>query len=93
MEGPVGTKHAILGYLAGHPNAKGTLQSITEWWVLEQQIDRCVKEVECVLTELVDDGFVIRRRRTNGPTLYEVNRQRLGEIKKLLVEERSRTTS
>ena len=77
------TKKAILNHLAKYPQSKGTLDSIAEWWILEQRIDQYVANVQAALSELVEEGMVVEQRRPDHPVLYEVNRERLLEIRDL----------
>ena len=65
----------LLAYWAKHPEAFGTVESIVEWWVLEQQIGEAVHDVEATLNELVKRGLVIRCRNPDGRTLYRLNQE------------------
>jgi hypothetical protein len=60
----------ILAYLARHPDAQGTLEAITEWWLLEQCIERTTADVSDVLAGLVARNVVKRVRRQDGHVYY-----------------------
>ena len=64
----------ILAYLVKHPEAQDTLEGITEWWLLEQQIQYAVAEVDGALNKLVAGGLLVTRRCADGRTYYGLNR-------------------
>jgi hypothetical protein len=71
----------ILAYLAENPDAKDTLKGISEWWLSGNTGQPNITAVEEALTRLVAGGLVLAREREGAQTYYEVNRQRLKEIK------------
>lgn len=61
---------AVLGYLAGHPDAADTLRGITAWWLPRQryQIER--ERIERVLEHLVETGALRHECLPDGALLY-----------------------
>jgi histidinol phosphatase-like PHP family hydrolase len=76
----------ILDYLIKQPSAKDTIQGITEWWILKQQIDCAVEMVSQALSRLVAKGYVSVQLHPNASRLYEINRERIEDIKVALNE-------
>lgn len=76
-------RHAILSYLAEHPNAQDTFEGILNWWLLDQEIKRHASIVKKALTELVTKGFIVERHGRDSVTHYRMNKQRHWEIKEL----------
>ena len=74
----------ILAYLTDHPDARDTLDGITEWWFLEQEIKRRMAEVKGALTELVAKGLVLEQRGKDTQIHYRVNKRKWGAIHALL---------
>lgn len=74
----------VLAYLVEHPQAQDTLEGITHWWLLEQEIERRTAEVQLALAELVAKGLVLERRREDGRVHYRINQQKSDEIRALL---------
>jgi hypothetical protein len=74
----------ILAYLSAHPNAQDTLQGITEWWLLEQEIKSRIDQVERVLERLVAKGLLIKRTGKDNQTRYQINSGKSLEIDSLL---------
>ena len=81
--------YEILAYFADHPQAQDTVEGIVEWWLLEQRIKRAKSQVKTVLTQLVAEGLLIAREGTAGRVYYQVNGQKMREIRRLLGEEQS----
>jgi len=48
----------ILAYLADHPQAMDSVEGITGWWLMRQQIRADVPVLVKVLRRLVDDGVL-----------------------------------
>ena len=74
----------ILAYLAEHPEAQDTLDGIIQWWLLEQKIKYQTTMVREAIAELVAEGFVLEYKSRDSQIHYRTNRNRSGEIKKLL---------
>lgn len=74
-------ERAILNYLLQHDKACDTLYGIAEHWVLQQQFEQLVKQVDEALQVLVDRGFVsVDQSPATGP-LYRLNGRRTEEIR------------
>lgn len=85
----------ILAYLLKHPEAQDTLEGITEWWLLEQQIRYAVTEVDGALDNLVADDLLVTRQCADGRIYYGLNRRKEREIRRHLrgAESRDETTT
>jgi len=79
----------ILASLVKHPEAQDTLEGITEWWLLEQQIQYAVAEVDGALNKLVAGGLLVTRQCADGRTYYGLNRTKEREIRRHLREAQS----
>jgi hypothetical protein len=78
------TERAILSYLSRRPGAQDTLLGISEWWLLEELIERSMPEVERAVSRLVAAGFVVRFEAEGTDPRYGINRERLAEVRGLL---------
>lgn len=74
----------VLAYLAEHPESQDTLEGIVEWWLLEREIRHQTALVREALAELVARGLVVERRRSDARARYQINRERLREVRELL---------
>jgi hypothetical protein len=83
-QGYFDARQVVLRYLAKNPDAKGTVESIAEWWILEQRIEDCLEAVQDALSDLVTAGFLLEERRPNRPVMYQLNRQRLKDVEDFL---------
>lgn len=73
--------HQLLDYWEQHPEAEGTVESIVEWWLLEQRIQDAATEIRSVLNELVAKNLVVERRQGDGRLCYRLNRNSQGEAR------------
>jgi hypothetical protein len=76
----------VLEYLLRHPDAEDTVEGITEWWLLEQQIRHKVRDVSRVLDNLVAKGFLVMSHSTTPgqPKRYRLDKSREREIREYL---------
>ncbi len=74
----------LLNYLAEHPQAQDTLEGISNWWVLEQELTQRVTEVQAALAKLIKDGFVLESQGEDGRMRYKLNQERQKEIQSLI---------
>jgi hypothetical protein len=77
--GSIGRK--LLDYWIQHPDSQGTLESIVEWWLLEQQIQHAATEVRAALADLIAEGLVMKREQSDGRVVYRLNREKLTDIR------------
>jgi hypothetical protein len=75
---------AILQYLLNHPEAQDTLAGIVEWWLPEQKIKTQTAVVKRILSQLVQDEFLIEKKGTDLQLHYRINSERMSQIKALL---------
>ncbi|MFL6335458.1 MAG: hypothetical protein ACJ754_19265 [Pyrinomonadaceae bacterium] len=76
----------ILRYLMKHARAQDTIEGISEWWLLEQDIGRRTAEVKEAVAALVSDGLIIESRNNDARPLYRINRRRYRQIQARLRE-------
>lgn len=74
----------ILRYLLRHPNARDTVEGISEWWILEEKIIQRYSEVQQALTKLVGQGFVLEKRIPNAGVFYCLNKDKKSLIKEIV---------
>ncbi|HEY9132664.1 MAG TPA: hypothetical protein VIM98_12975 [Dyella sp.] len=67
-------EHAVLAYLAQHPDAADTLDGIVNWWLPQQRYEIERRRIEKVLVSLVERGQLRRDRLPGGAVLYALNR-------------------
>lgn len=77
----------ILAYLNEHGDAQDTVEGIAEWWLLRQSISRCASNVEETLDGLVEAGLLLRQRAADSRVLYQLNRGRAQEVRRLLAQQ------
>jgi hypothetical protein len=61
---------AIRRYLQAHPNASDTADAVARWWLSAEHVHASGEEVEEALEYLVGSGEVVKRRLSNGATVY-----------------------
>ena len=71
----------ILTYLLHNPDSQDTLEGITQWWLLETYIRKQTDLVRQALSELVHQGFIIEICGPNAQVSYQINKNKLQEIK------------
>lgn len=79
--------YEILAYLTEHPHAQDTVEGIVEWWLLEQRMTRATTQVKAALKQLTDENYVLTRTDRAGRVYYQINRQKLNEIRRLVIRE------
>ena len=75
------TAREVLAYLSAHPKAQDTIEGITEWWLLEQDIRRSLRQVQAALAELITKGLVVEHQGTDGRVRYRVNRGNTAKLR------------
>ena len=78
----------ILDYLIQHPNAKDTIEGISQWWLPKEEGASQRKDVEAALDWLVAKGWLTER--APAQTLFGLNRERVAEIQRFLQEPNER---
>ena len=78
----------IVAYLTQKPSAKDTFEGIAEWWLLKQEIDKAVDNVDQALALLESKGFVSVRQYRGQEKYYQLNKEKLQEAKKFLNEKK-----
>ena len=63
----------IVSYLNSHPNAADTVEGITEWWLLRQQIEVSSALVQQALDCLVSKSVVKFNVNLSGNKVYSKN--------------------
>ncbi len=78
--------HEILEFLLENPRARDTLEGITEWWLLERDIQRETERVRQALSRLVADDLIDEVQGADGRRHYLLNRRRLEAIRERVLE-------
>ena len=60
----------ILEHLRQNPHAGDTLEGITRWWLLSQQVTHSVAAVKEALEQLKSDGLIVEREVGSGRPVY-----------------------
>lgn len=79
----------IVSYLTQKPSAKDTFEGIAEWWLLKQEINKAVDNVDQALALLELKGFVSVRHYKGQEKYYQLNKEKLQEAKKFLSEKKT----
>ena len=79
-------EHHVLTYMVDNKDAQDTVEGIVEWWLLQQEIQHQLADIEHLLDELVQKDFVIRLKGIDSRFHYRVNRHRETEIRALLAQ-------
>lgn len=77
----------ILTYLIEHPDAQDTLEGITYWWLLEQQIKTSISTVRVALTDLLSKELIVEQGDDEQRVRYAVNPAKLSEIRMLVASD------
>lgn len=78
--------YAILNYLVQHPLAKDTLEGISKWWILREQVAQSVEKTSKALGYLKSRGFLIEKQYPDQQKYYHINAAKLEKIKSALKE-------
>lgn len=79
----------IVSYLTQKPSAKDTFEGIAEWWLLKQEINKAVDNVDQALALLESKGFVSVKHYRGQEKYYQLNKEKLQEAKKFLSEKKT----
>jgi len=74
----------ILSYFVQNPNAADSLEGITRWRLLEEQIYRSLRETEVALAWLVEQGFLDEVKTTGSAPIFRLNPERQADALSLL---------
>ncbi len=74
----------ILAYLLNNPNAQDTLEGISEWWLLDQDIKNELTRIKRAVAKLVTDGYILERKGRDSQIHYRVNRTKQKQIRELV---------
>jgi len=74
----------ILSYFLRNPNAADSLEGITRWRLLEEQIHRNLQETEVALAWLVDEGFLDEIRNQGTTPIFRLNADRRADVPSFL---------
>jgi hypothetical protein len=75
---------AILRYVDRYPEAKDTIEGITQWWLRRERSTRVLRDVEGAVAWLLAHDFLLETRRPGVPPYYWLNPQRRAEIATML---------
>jgi hypothetical protein len=74
----------VLQYLMSNPGAKDTLEGIRKWWIATRKQEPRSDELQAVLEELMQKGWVVRFKPIGSKYVYGLNKDRLQELQKAL---------
>jgi hypothetical protein len=66
----------VLSYFVRNPNAADSLEGITRWRLLEEQIHRSLQETEVALTWLVEQGFLDEVKTPGTTSIFRLKPER-----------------
>jgi hypothetical protein len=66
----------MLSYFVRNPSAVDSVEGIARWRLLEEQIERTVRETETALEWLLAEGYLLEVRRPGTERLYQLNLKR-----------------
>ena len=76
---------AILRYLEAHPEAKDTVASIAQWWLLHEWHEPLLRvHVKRAVSWLLSQGLILEIRRPGVPPYYQRHPQQREAITKFL---------
>ncbi|WDT78255.1 MAG: hypothetical protein MPW14_13615 [Candidatus Manganitrophus sp.] len=78
------TARRLLSYLLRHPEARDTLEGMTRWWLLEEEIHERLVEISQGLSSLVKQGLILEEHRGASLPLYRLNPDKKDEVKALV---------
>ena len=73
----------ILGYLKKNPNAMDTIEGITEWWILSENINLNLTNVQNALDTLLAENLIQKKSYNGQRVYYQLNKDKMGDIDKL----------
>ena len=73
----------VLQYLMSNPGAKDTLEGIRKWWIATRRQEPRSDELQAVLEELMQKGWVVRFKPRGSKHVYGLNKDRLQEIQEV----------
>jgi len=73
----------VLQYLLSNPGAKDTLEGIRKWWIATRRHEPRSDELQAVLDELMQKGWVVRFKPRGSKYVYGLNKDRLQEIQEV----------
>lgn len=82
---------SILQYLLRHPDAHDNIVGIAQWWLLEQEIHRTLRDVAVVVDELVVRGWV-QKESTGAGDHYSLNHDKKDEVALFLTNSEKRSS-
>ena len=74
----------ILRYMEEHPQAKDTIEGISQWWLAHEGGRYRLTEVERAMSRLVAEGLIVANKRKGSARCYGANPRKLEAISKIL---------
>jgi len=74
----------ILAYLREHPQAKDTIEGISQWWLAGEGARPRLVELERALESLYSKKLILSTEGQGLPRCYAMNQVKLEEISKIL---------
>jgi hypothetical protein len=77
----------ILEYLKDHPQAKDTIEGISQWWLRLGEAKHRLADVEAALACLLSRDLIVSTQLKGSPQFYAVNAEKLKEISRILKDD------
>jgi hypothetical protein len=76
----------VLQYLLSNPGAKDTLEGIRKWWIATRGQEPRSDELQAVLEDLMQKGWLMRFKPAGSKHVYGLNQERLQDIQQTVQE-------
>jgi hypothetical protein len=77
----------ILAYLKEHPQAKDTIEGISQWWLGREVSTHRLADLEKAVSRLLSRDLIVSTQLKGSPPCYAVNPRKLAEISRILEDE------
>ncbi len=77
----------ILRYLVEHPDAKDTIEGISQWWMPSHRKAPSRDAVQSAIDELLTRGWIVRRETSPSHVVYGLDKRHLDAITNMLRRE------
>lgn len=73
----------ILRYLEKNPNAMDTLEGITEWWILSENINMNLAKIQRALDTLLEKNLIQKKSYNGQKVYYQLNKEKISDINRI----------
>ncbi|HYX54404.1 MAG TPA: hypothetical protein VE783_13185 [Candidatus Limnocylindrales bacterium] len=86
------TARQVLSYFVRNPQATDTLEGIARWRLLEEQLQRSLRQTDAAIKWLVEEGYLQAIQPVTSVRLYRLDPQRQEDAVQFLAHGRGRRT-